>query len=68
MFDGEMGSLEAILATNTVKVPKPVKVVDLEKSGALLIMEHVEMRSLNKYDSKSCEPTVIGVRIGSILR
>uniref|UniRef100_A0A672M425 protein-ribulosamine 3-kinase n=1 Tax=Sinocyclocheilus grahami TaxID=75366 RepID=A0A672M425_SINGR len=52
MFDGEMVSLEAILATNTVKVPRPVKVVDLERSGALLIMEHVEMRSLNKYSSK----------------
>lgn len=52
MFDGEMASLEAILCTNTVKVPRPVKVLDLERSGALLIMEHVDMRSLNKYSSK----------------
>lgn len=52
MFDGEMASLEAILCSNTVKVPRPVKVVDLERSGAILIMEHVDMRSLNKYSSK----------------
>ncbi|KAI7789531.1 ketosamine-3-kinase [Triplophysa rosa] len=52
MFDGEMASLEAILSTNTVKVPRPMKVVDLERSGALLIMEHVDMRILNKYSSK----------------
>lgn len=67
MFDGEMASLEAILCTNTVKVPRPVKVVDLERSGALLVMEHVDMRSLNKYDSKSCEPIITGVRIWPIL-
>ncbi|XP_039542104.1 ketosamine-3-kinase-like isoform X2 [Pimephales promelas] len=52
MFDGEMASLEAILSTNAVKVPRPVKVLDLERSGALLVMEHVDMRSLNKYSSK----------------
>lgn len=52
MFDGEKASLEAILSSNTVKVPRPVKVVDLERSGALLIMEHVDMKSLNKYSSK----------------
>ncbi|ROL53087.1 Ketosamine-3-kinase [Anabarilius grahami] len=52
MFVGEMASLEAILSTNTVKVPRPVKVLDLERSGALLVMEHVDMRSLNKYSSK----------------
>ncbi|XDV13710.1 hypothetical protein PO909_002068 [Leuciscus waleckii] len=52
MFDGEMASLEAILSTNTVKVPRPVKVLDLERSGALLVMEHVDMRSLNKYSSE----------------
>ncbi|TRY90294.1 hypothetical protein DNTS_012374 [Danionella cerebrum] len=52
MFDGEMASLEAILATNTVKVPRPVKVLDLERSGAVLVMEHVDMRSLNKFSSQ----------------
>ncbi|XP_043081551.1 ketosamine-3-kinase isoform X2 [Puntigrus tetrazona] len=61
MFDGEMASLEAILGTDTVKVPRPVKVVDLESSGALFVMEHIDMRSLNKYDSKSREPVIIGV-------
>lgn len=52
MFDGEMASLEAILSTNTVKVPRPVKVVDLERGGSVFIMDHVDMRSLNKYSAK----------------
>ncbi|KAF5903646.1 ketosamine-3-kinase-like, partial [Clarias magur] len=49
MFDGEKASLDAILSTNTIRVPKPVKVVDLESGGAVFIMEHIEMKSLNRY-------------------
>ncbi|KAG7460256.1 hypothetical protein MATL_G00219390 [Megalops atlanticus] len=49
MFDGEAASLEAILKTGTVKVPRPVKVIDLQTGGAVFVMEHVDMRSLNKY-------------------
>lgn len=49
MFKGEMVSLEAILQTNTVKVPKPLKVIELERAGSVLVMEHVDMKSLNKY-------------------
>ncbi|XP_051572455.1 ketosamine-3-kinase-like [Myxocyprinus asiaticus] len=52
MFDGEIASLEAILSTNTVKTPRPVKVVDLERNGAVLVMEHVDMKSLNRYSAK----------------
>ncbi|KAJ8384709.1 hypothetical protein AAFF_G00199150 [Aldrovandia affinis] len=48
MFDGEAASLDAILKTETVKVPKPTKVIDLEDGGAVFIMEHVDMRSLSK--------------------
>ncbi|KAF7659952.1 hypothetical protein LDENG_00290550 [Lucifuga dentata] len=49
MFDGEMASLEAILQTETVKVPKPVKVIELDKGGCVFVMEHLDMRSLNKH-------------------
>ncbi|XP_067860398.1 ketosamine-3-kinase-like [Heptranchias perlo] len=49
MFDGEMASLEAILKTNTVKVPKPVKVINLADGGAMFVMEHLDILSLNKH-------------------
>ncbi|TNN71511.1 Ketosamine-3-kinase [Liparis tanakae] len=49
MFDGEMASLEAILKTETVKVPKPVKVIELETGGCVFAMEHLDMRGLTKY-------------------
>lgn len=52
MFDGEKASLDAILSTNTIKVPKPVKVLDLERGGAVFVMEHVDMRSLNRYSTR----------------
>ncbi|KAG7505151.1 hypothetical protein JOB18_024627 [Solea senegalensis] len=49
MFDGEMASLEAILKTNTVKVPRPVRVIELDNGGCVFVMEHMDMRHLNKY-------------------
>ncbi|XP_037647008.1 ketosamine-3-kinase [Sebastes umbrosus] len=49
MFDGEMASLEAILKTETVKVPKPVKVIELDTGGCVFVMEHLDMTGLNKY-------------------
>ncbi|XP_034751196.1 ketosamine-3-kinase isoform X2 [Etheostoma cragini] len=52
MFDGEMASLEAILKTETVKVPKPVKVVELDTGGCVLVMEHLDMRGLTKYSKQ----------------
>ncbi|XP_060797960.1 ketosamine-3-kinase isoform X2 [Neoarius graeffei] len=52
MFDGEKASLEAILATNTIRVPKPMKVVDLDSGGAVFIMEHIDMKSLNRYSAQ----------------
>lgn len=48
MFDGEMASLEAILKTETVKVPKPIKVIELDKGGCVFVMEHLDMKSLSK--------------------
>ncbi|XP_053152186.1 ketosamine-3-kinase-like isoform X3 [Hemicordylus capensis] len=52
MFDGEMASLTAILQTHTVRVPKPIKVVDLPEGGALFVMEHLDMRGLNRHAEK----------------
>lgn len=49
MFEGEMASLTAILKTDTVKVPKPIKVLDGPGGGSMLVMEHLDMRSLNWY-------------------
>ncbi|KAK7939150.1 hypothetical protein WMY93_002476 [Mugilogobius chulae] len=48
MFDGELASLEAILKTSTIKVPKPVKVIELDR-GCAFVMEHLDMKSLNKH-------------------
>ncbi|XP_042247967.1 ketosamine-3-kinase [Thunnus maccoyii] len=52
MFDGEMASLEAILKTETVRVPKPVKVIELDRGGCVFVMEHLDMRGLTKYSSQ----------------
>ncbi|XP_035254333.1 ketosamine-3-kinase-like isoform X3 [Anguilla anguilla] len=52
MFDGEAASLDDILKTETVKVPKPTKVIDLETGGAVFIMEHLDMKSLCKYSAQ----------------
>uniref|UniRef100_R4GG02 protein-ribulosamine 3-kinase n=3 Tax=Gallus gallus TaxID=9031 RepID=R4GG02_CHICK len=52
MFEGEMASLEAILKTGTIKVPKPIKVIDLPGVTTLFVMEHLEMRGLNRHSSK----------------
>ncbi|XP_053299295.1 ketosamine-3-kinase isoform X2 [Pleuronectes platessa] len=49
MFDGEMASLDALLKTDTIKVPKPVKVIELDTGGCVLVMEHLDMRGLNKF-------------------
>lgn len=47
MFLGETASLEAILKTQT-RVPKPIKVVELPGDNTVLVMEHLEMKSLNR--------------------
>ncbi|XP_074967804.1 fructosamine-3-kinase isoform X2 [Phalacrocorax aristotelis] len=52
MFEGEMASLEAIQNTNTVRVPQPIKVIDLPGGGAMFVMEYLKMKHLNKYSSK----------------
>lgn len=49
MFEGEMASLEAIQKTNIVRVPQPIKIIDLPGGGAMFVMEYLKMKHLNKY-------------------
>uniref|UniRef100_A0A3Q0RAE9 protein-ribulosamine 3-kinase n=1 Tax=Amphilophus citrinellus TaxID=61819 RepID=A0A3Q0RAE9_AMPCI len=52
MFEGEMASLEAILKTETVKVPRPIKVIELDTGGCVFVMEHLDMNGLSKYSKQ----------------
>ncbi|XP_062937046.1 ketosamine-3-kinase [Cynocephalus volans] len=52
MFEGEMASLTAILKTETVRVPKPMKVLDAPGGGSMLVMEHLDMRYLSSHAAK----------------
>ncbi|XP_061472451.1 fructosamine-3-kinase [Rhineura floridana] len=52
MFEGEMASLTAIQETNIVRVPQPIKVMDLRGGGAVFAMEYLKMKSLSKYSAK----------------
>ncbi|XP_062979313.1 fructosamine-3-kinase isoform X2 [Elgaria multicarinata webbii] len=52
MFEGEMASLRAIQDTNTIRVPLPIKVMDLPGGGAAFAMEYLKMKSLSKYSAK----------------
>eukprot|EP00072_Mus_musculus_P064747 XP_011247473.1 PREDICTED: fructosamine-3-kinase isoform X1 [Mus musculus] len=52
MFEGEMASLEALRNTGLVRVPKPMKVIDLPGGGAVFVMEHLKMKSLSSQASK----------------
>uniref|UniRef100_A0A8C7BWY5 protein-ribulosamine 3-kinase n=1 Tax=Neovison vison TaxID=452646 RepID=A0A8C7BWY5_NEOVI len=47
MFEGEMASLEALQSTGLVRVPRPIKVIDLPGGGAAFVMEHLKMRGLS---------------------
>lgn len=52
MFDGEQASLEAILATETVRCPKPVAVVDNPAgTGSVFVMEHLDIQGLNNHSA-----------------
>nr|XP_008535493.1 PREDICTED: ketosamine-3-kinase-like [Equus przewalskii] len=52
MFEGEMASLTAILKTGTVKVPRPIKVLDAPGGGSMLVMEHLDMSHLSSHAAK----------------
>ncbi|KAM4011788.1 ketosamine-3-kinase-like [Anomaloglossus baeobatrachus] len=51
MFEGEMASLEAVRSTGTIRAPNPIKVIDQPGGGAVLVMEHLDMRSLNRHSA-----------------
>ncbi|XP_055336025.1 fructosamine-3-kinase-like [Paramacrobiotus metropolitanus] len=46
MFEGEFEGLKALNATGCIRVPKPIKVIDLPGGGAACVMEYIEMRGL----------------------
>uniref|UniRef100_A0A8C2V1E5 protein-ribulosamine 3-kinase n=1 Tax=Chinchilla lanigera TaxID=34839 RepID=A0A8C2V1E5_CHILA len=52
MFEGEMASLEALRSTGLLRVPRPIKVIDLPGGGAAFVMEHLKMKSLSSQASK----------------
>jgi fructosamine-3-kinase len=47
MFEGEKAGLLAILATKTLRCPKPLKIVK-QGSSVALVMESLNMSSLSK--------------------
>jgi len=48
MFEGEMASLKALEATECIKVPEPIAIIDDGRSGAALVMEHLDLKPLTK--------------------
>uniref|UniRef100_A0A915KH43 protein-ribulosamine 3-kinase n=1 Tax=Romanomermis culicivorax TaxID=13658 RepID=A0A915KH43_ROMCU len=62
LFDGEYESLAKIYATNTVRVPRPIKVIKAsDDEGAFLIIEYLELKShLKKYE------TVLGRNLANL--
>lgn len=52
MFDGEFVSLDVIHAMDVVRVPKPIKVIDLPSGGAAFLMECLDIHGLSKYSAK----------------
>lgn len=53
MFDGEEASLKALTETNTVRVPNPLRVCSHpDGSGAVFIMEHLDLKSLRSHSGK----------------
>ncbi|GFT12232.1 ketosamine-3-kinase [Nephila pilipes] len=49
MFEGELEGLKTIQKTKTVRVPTPVKVVDLKSYGTAIVMEYIDMSGLSRY-------------------
>ncbi|GIX77224.1 protein MTO1 homolog, mitochondrial, partial [Caerostris extrusa] len=49
MFEGELEGLKTIQKTETVRVPTPMKVINLKPYGTVLVMEYIDMKGLSKY-------------------
>jgi protein-ribulosamine 3-kinase len=63
MFEGELQGLTAILATNTLRVPRPKAVIDNPRGGAVLIMEYLDMKGgLKKYSE------VMGMTLARLIK
>lgn len=53
MFVGELHSLQAIEATKTVRVPKPLLVVpEVRGPGAAIVVEHLQMSPLREHSGR----------------
>lgn len=53
MFDGELVSLEALYSMDIVRVPKPIKVLDLPGGGgAMMAMEYIDFSGLSRYSAR----------------
>jgi fructosamine-3-kinase len=52
MFDGELEGLKAIVATDTVQVPVPIIALNNPRSGAVLVMEYLDMKGLHTYSKQ----------------
>lgn len=48
MFDGEYEALKALEASCTVRVPKPLAVVENPKGTVAIVMEYVKFKGLHK--------------------
>uniref|UniRef100_A0A914V9I0 protein-ribulosamine 3-kinase n=1 Tax=Plectus sambesii TaxID=2011161 RepID=A0A914V9I0_9BILA len=49
MFDGEFASLQALFDTHTIRVPKPIMVLENPSGGSLLVTEYLEMSGKSKF-------------------
>lgn len=61
LFNGEYESVSAILATNTVKIPKPIKVMKLPTGGAMFVMEYIKMRN-----NLSSQASLLGLQLAEM--
>ena len=49
MFDGEFASLGALKKTDTIRVPRPIKVLDRPTGpGTILVMEYLDLKRCSK--------------------
>ncbi|XP_033747478.1 fructosamine-3-kinase-like [Pecten maximus] len=60
MFEGEVGSLKELTKANTVRVPSPIKIVDIPTGGALLAMEFLDMNEITS------QQAVLGDRLARL--
>ncbi|XP_060064718.1 fructosamine-3-kinase-like [Ylistrum balloti] len=47
MFEGEVASLEALKNTNEIRVPNPIKIMNIPTGGSALVMEFLDITELS---------------------